>query len=128
MATEIELHVALDQDGVPVPGYPLRRTITLHSLHPFAPIPRGAEVGIFRPGPAEQLHTLRLVAIQPDQDVTVRLAAQSDHGIPVKKGGLLLFFASGLCNDPRLNVTIRNDSDEVANLNGAMGGDGGNIE
>lgn len=128
MATAIELHVALDVDGVPVPGYPLRRTLALGSLHPFAPIPREAELTVFRPGPAEQLHKLTLLAVQPDQDVTVRLAAQSDHGIPVKAGGLLLLFAAGLCQDPRLNVTIRNDSDAVAYINGATGGDGGNIE
>lgn len=128
MATTIELHVALDVDGVPIPGYPLRRTLELGTLHPFAPIPREVEVSVFRPGPAEQLHELKLLAIQPDQDVTVRLSAQSDHGIPVLAGGLLLFFDAGMCNDPRLNVTIRNDSDAVAYINGATGGDGGNIE
>lgn len=113
----VVLTVRLERDGVPVPGYPLRRQVTVPELQRFDPIARAAD-GSFRSLPIEQINTLKILALRPDRPVTVRLSGQTSAGIPVKADGLVLFFSTAMIQPSNRNASVRNDDTEVAYLRG----------
>lgn len=74
--------------------------------------------------PINSIGTLQAIMFQPDQDVTVRLAAQSDAGTPVGKGGLFVAILSstGIDNTGFDAVTIDNNSGSTATIRGVACG------
>lgn len=78
----------------------------------------------FTTPPINTIGTVQTIVFQPDQDVTVRLAGQSDAGTPVGKGGLFVAVLSstGIDNSTFNAVLIDNSSGFSATIRGVCCG------
>lgn len=109
----LECIVRLEIEGVPVEGFPIRRTVqngkalTVDELQAFNPIARAKDG--FRSLPVEEIDELQVLAVQPDKNVTLRLDGQTSKGIPIRTHGLVFIFGAGFCQPSNRNALIRND-------------------
>lgn len=72
--------------------------------------------------PLAALTTIQALVIQPDQDITIRLNAQSDAGIPVTKGSIFTLADTDLDNSSNTAVKILNESGNVVTVRGVACG------
>ena len=119
MAT-IEVSVTVKLDGQPISGSPFVRRLTADETQAFAV--EQATGGGYVTLPLTSLDQLNFLLLQPDQSITVRLSAQSDQGIVLQAGGVLLICDAAIAAAPTTNATVTNDSGSTAVLSGFAGG------
>ena len=72
--------------------------------------------------PSNQLDTIQALLLTADQALTVRLDGQTDAGIVLGAGGLLLIVNATIDAAAATNVTIDNSSGSTANVKGLAAG------
>ena len=117
----LELTVLLKLDGVEVSGFPLVHREAVDSVQPFEY--QKATGGGYVALPTNQLATLHALVVRSlDQPVTVRLNGQSDAGVSLAAGGLLLVFDGTLNAGVATNATVQNASGSTTTVQGVGGG------
>jgi VCBS repeat-containing protein len=116
--------VEIDHDGVPLPGFPVVRRLELDEGQQYEyEKAADADAVTFSALPGEQVDDIRLLAIQTDQQVTIRVDGQSDAGIIVNAGGILVLFDVTIdAGAGASNAKINNNSGSVADIRGVIGG------
>lgn len=72
--------------------------------------------------PLDALGTIQALILQPDEDITVRLAGQTNGGMPVLKGGIFTLADTDLDNSGGAAVKILNESGNVVTIRGVACG------
>jgi hypothetical protein len=115
----LKLTVQADLDGVPLRGFPLVRRLPVAEVQGFETM---HTPGGFVSLPLSELSTVAALILRSDQAATLRLDGQSDKGIDVKAGGLVILFDVLLDAGPTLNATVSVPGAVPATLTGVAGG------
>lgn len=120
----LKLLVDLEVDGVPLAGFPIIRRLTVDEMHIFDyekvddPNPT-----TFTTLPADQLAEIQALLVRSDKTVTVRLDGQTDAGIVINPGGLILLLDVDIdAGAGAPNAKINNDSGVTAIIRGLAAG------
>jgi len=116
----LEVTVTMKLDGLPLPGTPLTRRVTVDEVQQFST--EQASGGGYATLPITSLDQLDVLLLQPTQQITIRLSAQSDQGIVLNGGGLLLIVDAAIAAAAATNATTSNASGSTAVLTGVAGG------
>jgi hypothetical protein len=85
----LKVTVIAELDGVPLAGFPVVRRLAVDEVQGFTHElagPSGGYVAL----PADQLATIQALVLRADQLVTLRVDGQSDQGIRINPGGLVV--------------------------------------
>ena len=115
-----ELTVILKRNGVDLPGFPVNRRIETDEDASFQH--EEATGGGFVALPTGEMDEINFLALKTDQQITVRLDGQSDAGIILNAGGLLLIVDADIDAGASTNATISNGSGSTVNVKGVAGG------
>lgn len=115
-----EVTVTIKQDGVTLAGSPFIRRVVVDEIQSFST--EQASGGGYATLPTTFLDTLNLLLLMPDQTVTVRFSNQSDQGLVLNAGGLLLLADVAVNSGASTNATTTNASGTTASLSGVAGG------
>ena len=118
MSSSLEIIVTLKIDGVAQP--PLIRRVVVDEVQQFET--EQATGGGYVALPITALDQLDFLILQPDQQVTVRFSNQSDQGLVLNAGGLLLIADATVNSGASTNATTSNASGTTALLTGLAGG------
>lgn len=116
----LEVTVSVKLDGVPVAGFPVTRRREVDEAQQFA-VERATGAGYVTLG-ADDLDEIQVLVLRTDQLVTVRLDGQTDAGLVLTAGGLLVLMDADIDAGVATNVLIDNDSGFVATLRGVAAG------
>lgn len=121
MADTYDITLTIKKNGLALSDYnPLVRRITCDESQPFSY--EKAATGGFVALPASQLDIINLLLLLPDQQVTLRLDAQTDAGLVLNAGGLLLIVNGVLDAGASTNATVDNSSGATTTLKGLASG------
>lgn len=116
----LELSVTAKLNGVPIAGSPFIRRVSVDEIQQFAT--EQATGGGYATLPITSLDQLNFLLLQPDQTLTIRLSGQSDQGLVLNAGGLLLICDATIAATASTNATTSNASGTTAVLTGLAGG------
>jgi hypothetical protein len=120
MASTIEATLILKHNGAYILGSPLKLRLTVDEAQEFRH--EEADGGGYVALPTSEMAEIQVLAVKPDQQVTIRLDGQSDKGIVLNAGGLLLIFDADIDAGASTNATVDNSSGSTVNLEGIAGG------
>ena len=87
----LELTVTLKRNGVPVGGFPFIRRVEVDELQSFNyDKAADADSTTFSAVPADQIAEMQVLVLRSSKAVTLRLDGQTDAGIVVNAGGMVL--------------------------------------
>ena len=115
--------ITLKRDGVELPGFPVTRTISYDEAQIFAY--DKADDGnstTFSTLPTTQIDAIKGLYITANQAVTLRLDAQSDAGVALDAGGVLLVLNGTIDAGASTNATLNNNSGSTALVKGVAVG------
>lgn len=120
----LKLVVSLESDGKQVPGFPVVRRLTVPETQQFAyEKADDGDAVTFSAVPADQLAEIQALVLRTDQQLTFRFDGQSDAGIVLNAGGVLVFLDSDIdAGAGANNAKVNNDSGSTANVVGFAGG------
>lgn len=121
MAANLELNITLKQDGKMVAGFPLYRRVVVDELQQFS-TEQTSSPGTYVTVPSTLIDAAQAVLLSSNQPITVRLNGQSNGGIALSAGGLLLILDATLNAGASTNITVDNSSGNTATLSGLVGG------
>lgn len=116
-----EITVSVKQNGVEVFGAPVRRRLEVdEGLGPirYERATGGGYVSL----PITVLDEVQFLLVRTDQQVTLRLDAQSDAGLVLNAGALLLILDADMDAGASTNATLDNSSGNTANIDVIAGG------
>jgi len=116
----LEVTVSIKQDGVPIVGSPFIRRVVVDESQQFAT--EQATGGGYATLPLTLLDQLSFLLLQPDQQITLRFSNQSDQGLVVNAGGLVLIADVTVNSGASTNATVNNTSGQTAVLTGLGAG------
>lgn len=116
----LDLSLSVKLDGQSLAGSPFVRRVTIDEIQQFAT--EQATGGGYATLPITSLDQVSVLLLQPTQQVTVRLSAQSDQGIVLNAGGILLICDATIAAAASTNATTSNASGATAVLSGIAGG------
>lgn len=116
----LEVTISAKLDGQPLLGGAITRRVTVDEVQQFST--EQATGGGYASLPLTNLDQLDFLLLQPSQQITIRLNAQSDAGLVVNGGGLLLIVDSAIAAAAATNATTSNASGSTALLSGVAGG------
>ena len=115
--------VTLELDGVLIPGYPVTKRLEMDESQSFRYEKADDGDGTtFTAVPTAQIGSIQALSIQSDQQVTIRLDGQSDAGIVLNAGGLLLIMDATIDASSTTNATMNNNGQPTANIKGIAAG------
>lgn len=120
MADVLDVTVTVKRNGRDVPGFPYSKRMLVDEVQQFSY--EKATGGGYETLPTTQIATIQALILAPDQALTVRLDGQSDAGIALNAGGLLLVLDSTTDAGASTNNTIDNSSGSTANIVGLGAG------
>ena len=114
----IKFTIQAEIDGVPLNGFPLVRRVSVAELQTFEyEEANDGNTTTFSDIPVGQLDSIQALLVRPDQQVNVRIDGQTDAGIIINAGGILLIIDG--TNDAGSNrARVNNNSGNTANLRG----------
>src|ERR1043166_424563 len=118
-----EITLSIKRDNVEVFGAPLRRRLEVdEAIGPmeYEQAPGGGYVVVPGPSALDEINGLIMRAV--DYALTVRLDAQSDAGIVLNAGGVLVIFDADIDAGASLNVKVDNSSGSTASAKVLAGG------
>lgn len=116
----LKITLSAELDGVQLAGYPKTRRLEVDESQSFSI--EQATGGGYSTLPIQQLGEVQALILEPDQAVTLRLDAQSDAGLEINKGGLIVLFDVTINAGASTNATIDNASGSTVKLVGIAGG------
>lgn len=116
----LEVTVTMKLDGQLLAGMPFTRRVSVDEVQQFQT--EQATGGGYATLPVTSLDQLDVLLLQPTQQITVRLSAQSDQGIVLNAGGFLLVVDATIAAAAATNATTSNASGTTAVLTGLAGG------
>lgn len=120
MADILDITVIIKRNGRDVAGFPYQKRMVVDELQSFAY--EKATGGGYETLPTTQIATLQALALVADQALTIRLDGQSDAGIVLSAGGLLLVLDATLDASASTNATLDNSSGSTAVITGLGAG------
>jgi hypothetical protein len=117
----LKLTVQADLDGVPLSGFPVVRRLVVTEVQTFETA-RPAQPGTWYSLPVVELATLNALIVQTDQPITLRLDGQTDRGINLAAGGLVVLFDVHMDAGYLTNATSANNGTATAIVSGLGGG------
>ena len=119
MADVFELTIQLKRNGVSVANFPLTRRFSADEAQSFLYEQANQGAGTFAAIPLEQLGTINGLVVTPDQQVTIRLDGQTDAGIVLNQGGVLLILDATIdAGAGSSNASLNNVSGSTATIQG----------
>ena len=113
--------VNVELDSRSLPGYPKIRRLEVDENQQFK-YEKTTGAG-FTAIPLDQLAEIQALLLESDQQVTVRLDGQTDAGIVLNPGGLLLLLDVDIdAGAGTSNASLENTSGSTANIQGLGGG------
>ena len=121
---QLKVKIEVDYDGITLPGFPVIRRLELDEGQQFEyEKADDGDATTFSALPADQIATIQALILQTDQVVTLRLDGQTDAGIVVNAGGLVLLFDVTIdAGAGASNAKVNNNSGATALLKGITGG------
>lgn len=111
---ELKVTVTVEQDGQVLPGFPYVQRATVEQTAPWNPYFQGASApATFTEVPAPTINILQALVLRPDGLITVRFADQSDAGLNIVAGGLLIVLGCDVQEGAALNATVYADADTL---------------
>lgn len=121
MTDQLEVTVSVKLNGYEIAGFPYRKRLLVDEAQQFSY--EKATGGGYETLPTTQIASLAaLILSSPDQALTVRLDGQSDAGIVLNAGGLVLVVDGTLDAGASTNATIDNSSGSTALVQGLGAG------
>lgn len=120
MADILDVTVIIKRNGREVAGFPYQKRMVVDELQQFSY--EKATGGGYETLPTTQISTLQALAIVADQALTIRLDGQSDAGIVLSAGGLLLALDITADASASTNATLDNSSGSTAVITGLGAG------
>ena len=120
MADILDVTVIIKRNGRDVAGFPYQKRMVVDELQSFAY--EKATGGGYETLPTTQIATLQALVLTVDQAATIRLDGQSDSGIVLNAGGLLLALDITADASSTTNATIDNSSGSTAVVTGLGAG------
>lgn len=120
MADILDVTVTVKLNGRDVKGFPYQKRLVVDEVQQFAY--EKATGGGYETLPITQIATLQALVLAPDQALTVRVDGQSDAGLVLNAGGLLLLLDSTTDAGASTNATIDNSSGSTAVITGLGAG------
>lgn len=120
MADVLDVTVIIKRNGRDVTGFPFQWRKVVDELQSFAY--EKATGGGHETLPTTQIATLQVLVVTADQALTLRLDGQSDAGIVLSAGGLLLVLDATIDAGVSTNATLDNSSGSTAIITGLGAG------
>ena len=120
MADILDVTVIIKRNGRDVTGFPYQKRTVVDELQQFSY--EKATGGGYETLPTTQIAAVQALVLTADQSITLRLDGQSDAGIPLNAGGLLLVLDSNLDAGASTNATLDNSSGSTAVVTGLGAG------
>ena len=120
MADILDVTVIIKRNGRDVTGFPYQKRTVVDELQQFSY--EKATGGGYETLPTTQIAAVQALVLTADQSITLRLDGQSDAGIPLNAGGLLLVLDSNLDAGVSTNATLDNSSGSTAVVTGLGAG------
>ncbi len=118
-----KVSLTIERDGTVLQGYPKIRTLSVLENQDFSyQKADDGEATTFTTLPITQLEELQFLLFEADQDLTLRLDGQTDAGIAIRAGGVLLLLDADIDAGASTNATVNNNSSAVAQITGIAGG------
>ncbi len=121
----IKVVVDVEVDGVKVPGFPLTRRLSVDEVQHFDyEEAADNDSTTYSTLPTTQLATIQSLVLRPlEQPITLRLDAQSDAGIIINTGGLIVIIDATIDAGASTNATVNNpDASALSRLKGFAAG------
>jgi len=113
----IKITVDVEVDSISLPGYPKIRRLEVDESQQFK-YEKTSGAG-FAAIPLDQLDEIQALLLESDQQVTVRLDGQSDAGIVLNAGGLLILLDTDIdAGAGASNASLENTSGSTATIKG----------
>lgn len=123
MADVYDFILTVRKNGQAVPEFnPLIRRVSCDESQPFTYEAASTMVETFVTLPATQLDTIQVLLVTADKAVTLRLDGQTDAGIPLNAGGVVLILNTGIDAGASTNATLDNQSGDTALVKGLAAG------
>ena len=120
MADILDVTVIIKRNGRDITGFPYQKRMVVDELQSFAY--EKATGGGHETLPTTQIATLQALVVTADQALTLRLDGQSDAGIVLSAGGLLLILDATIDAGVSTNATLDNSSGSTAVITGIGAG------
>ena len=121
----IKIVVDVEIDGVKIPGYPLTRRISTDEVQHFD-FEEAADNDstTYSALPTAQIASVQALVLRPlEQPITLRLDAQTDAGIIINAGGLIVIVDATIDAGAATNATVNNpDASALSRLKGFAAG------
>ena len=108
MADILDVTVIIKRNGREIAGFPYQKRMVVDEIQSFAY--EKATGGGYETLPTTQIATLQALVLTVDQAATIRLDGQSDSGIVLNAGGLLLALDITADASSTTNATLDNSS------------------
>lgn len=119
--TTIKVRIEVEVDGVAPDGFPVTRRIEVDEIQSFAY--EKVDGGGYEALPADKLDTIQALVLTADKAITLRLDGQSDAGIVLNAGGLMIVLDATIdAGAGASNAKLDNSSGSTANVKGVAGG------
>lgn len=124
MASILRLVVQLEQDGQPLAGFPITRRLQVDETAVFAIEKDGTGDATYSALPTSALDAINFFVLQTDKAVVLRLDGQSDAGLMLNPGAVVLVCDAQIDFGANTNATVNNSAaaGTIAALRGLAGG------
>lgn len=120
MADILDVTVIVKRNGREVAGFPYQKRMVVDELQSFSY--EKATGGGYETLPTTQIATVQALVVTADQALTLRLDGQSDAGIVLSAGGLLVVLDATIDASSTTNATLDNSSGSTAVITGLGAG------
>lgn len=119
----LEVVVSAKLDGVPFDGFPVTRRIEVTEAQTLNIQKANGDAGAYVELPTvDILPVISAFILRTDAAIGLRFNAQSDAGIALNKGGLIVIIDANIASGAATNVKVNNAGAGAATLRGAVGG------
>ena len=115
--------VNLELNGISLSGYPVVKRLEMDESQEFRyEKVDDTDAVTFVALPTSQIDSIQALAIQTDQQLTFRFDGQTDAGILLNAGGLILIIDATIDAAAATNATVNNNVQPTANITGIAAG------
>ena len=120
MSDILDVIVIVKRNGREVAGFPYQKRLVVDELQSFSY--EKSTGGGYETLPTTQIGTIQALVVTADQATTIRLDGQSDAGIVLNAGGLLMALDITADASAATNATLDNSSGSTAIITGLGAG------